>query len=657
MATYRQIRESLGIHEGQVKSRKDAKPGDTWQTDSGNWYGMRKDKDTGEDESQSYGHEDNSKDKAQLYAKGGDPSTLDTKDGEEEPKPETPAPKKLNPQELKDKQVDDQLIKDNSKIMNFEERITDLQVRAEWDLEGKEEKKQKEALITSLESLKTADMLPEQKDAVALAQAIGSLYGARVNSGAGIMNLGEVDRDLLTKNKEMLAKGYDEAEPKKVEVFVRAARHISVPETVVRDTFKTLPKKLQDALARKGKVGDSIKGVGGHFNGYKAVDPKTKKEYITSDVNDSNIGGWSDPPDTDKLEVVRGNTGNSARAILVWRMYLEQGGKDGYTGLPLDLESMDLEHVVGYNNKDKGKPTNEDFANREHERNQVLTSSAVNQQKSDQSMQDFSKNNVDSMEDMTTADFKARDDGYDTINESSTVTEKTALRLQGDIEYSIKGSSETTSDPTDPRVEKSEKGVPKVVSATLGREVTAKSLQNEFDIEDQNIKSIKTGLVGENGPITNPDDVKAVKGMKSKLGRKTIQAMGLPRGATDKSGRRTNPIYSSDQGYRDFGLKMAERKYEDRQEMKDTWIDAQKLVSTKEVRDLSKGKDVSQTKVFDLYIRGDVAGIEALGVKLTDDDKKKLEKRGNVMEIFSPKSGLLSTKYESLEGTISRMAQ
>ena len=653
MATYKQILESLNLSEEKPEN---VQPGDTWKTVAGNWYGARKDKD-GNLTQQGYGHEKNSKDKAQLYAKGGDPSTLDTKDGEEEPKPETPAPKKLNPQELKDKQVDDQLIKDNSKIMNFEERITDLQVRAEWDLEGKEEKKQKEALITSLESLKTADMLPEQKDAVALAQAIGSLYGARVNSGAGIMNLGEVDRDLLTKNKEMLAKGYDEAEPKKVEVFVRAARHISVPETVVRDTFKTLPKKLQDALARKGKVGDSIKGVGGHFNGYKAVDPKTKKEYITSDVNDSNIGGWSDPPDTDKLEVVRGNTGNSARAILVWRMYLEQGGKDGYTGLPLDLESMDLEHVVGYNNKDKGKPTNEDFANREHERNQVLTSSAVNQQKSDQSMQDFSKNNVDSMEDMTTADFKARDDGYDTINESSTVTEKTALRLQGDVEYSIKGSSETTSDPTDPRVEKSEKGVPKVTSATLGREVTAKSLQNEFDIEDQNIKSIKTGLVGENGPITNPDDVKAVKGMKSKLGRKTIQAMGLPRGATDKSGRRTNPIYSSDQGYRDFGLKMAERKYEDRQEMKDTWIDAQKLVSTKEVRDLSKGKDVSQTKVFDLYIRGDVAGIEALGVKLTDDDKKKLEKRGNVMENFSPKSGLLSTKYESLEGTISRMAQ
>ena len=435
MTTFRQIRESLGIQEAVKNSRKEAKPGDTWKTDSGNWYGMRKDKDTGEEESQGYGHEDNSEKKATLYAKGGDPSTLDAKNGEEEPKPEGPAPKKLNPQELKDKQADDALIKQNSKIMDFEERITDLQARAEWDLEGKEEKKQREALITSLESLRDAPIPKEQKDRIALAQSIGYLYGARKNSGAGIINLGEQDRDMLVKNEKMLAEGYDEAEPKKVEKFVRGARHYSVPESVVRDTFDTLPKKLQEALARKGKVGDSIKGVGGHFNGYKAKDPKTGKEYTTSDVNDPNINGWSDPPDTDKLEVVRGNTGNKARAVLVWRMYLEQGGVDAYTGLPLDLESMDLEHVVGYNNKDKGKPTDEDFANREHERNQVLTSSAVNQQKSDQSMQDFSKNNVDSLKDMETADFEARDDGYDKINESSTVTEKTALRLQGDIEY------------------------------------------------------------------------------------------------------------------------------------------------------------------------------------------------------------------------------
>ena len=31
MATYRQLRESLGIHEGLAKSRKEADPGDIWQ--------------------------------------------------------------------------------------------------------------------------------------------------------------------------------------------------------------------------------------------------------------------------------------------------------------------------------------------------------------------------------------------------------------------------------------------------------------------------------------------------------------------------------------------------------------------------------------------------------------------------------------------------
>ena len=140
MATYRQLLESLNLSE---QNPKEHKPGDIWQTASGNWYGMRKDKDTGKPESQSYGHETNSKDKAQLYAKGGDPSTLDTKD-DEEPKPEGPAPKKLNPQELKDKQVDDALIKQNSEIMDADKRIPDLIARAEWDLQGKEEEKERE---------------------------------------------------------------------------------------------------------------------------------------------------------------------------------------------------------------------------------------------------------------------------------------------------------------------------------------------------------------------------------------------------------------------------------------------------------------------------------------------------------------------------------
>ena len=97
MATYRQVQESLGIHEGIVKSRKEAKPGDTWKTDSGNWYGLRKDKDTGGEESQSYGPE--GKDKAKVYATGGDPDKVDD-GGEDEKEPKEKKPISKRPEAL-----------------------------------------------------------------------------------------------------------------------------------------------------------------------------------------------------------------------------------------------------------------------------------------------------------------------------------------------------------------------------------------------------------------------------------------------------------------------------------------------------------------------------------------------------------------------------
>ena len=94
MATYRQILESLGIQEGgKVASRQDAKPGDIWQTPKvgnkgGNWYGMRVDKETGKETTQSYGNAENSKEKAIVYAKGGDPDKVGKPKDDEKDKPE-----------------------------------------------------------------------------------------------------------------------------------------------------------------------------------------------------------------------------------------------------------------------------------------------------------------------------------------------------------------------------------------------------------------------------------------------------------------------------------------------------------------------------------------------------------------------------------------
>ncbi|SVA82835.1 uncharacterized protein METZ01_LOCUS135689, partial [marine metagenome] len=75
MTTFRQIRESLGILEGKlVPSKKEAQPGDWWETAGGNFVGMKKRK-KGEKENPTQGYENEKK--AQTYAAGGDPDKED----------------------------------------------------------------------------------------------------------------------------------------------------------------------------------------------------------------------------------------------------------------------------------------------------------------------------------------------------------------------------------------------------------------------------------------------------------------------------------------------------------------------------------------------------------------------------------------------------
>ena len=314
MATYRHILNELT-----------RKPGEVWQTDSGNWSGKRAD-------GTSYGGM-KSKEKAQAWVKGADPKKEDEPEDDEKEPEKKPEPEKLSGEELKDKLVND----DVSKIMNSDERISDLEARVRWKEEGKETAKQVAALENVRESIKTLD--GSYRDRAALLQAVGFLYTGRSNSGIGKNNLGLIDRDQLNKNKETLIAGYDDAIPEKVEKYVRSVRKNKVTERFVNDSFDALPKPLQEALKRKGRAGDDAAKGGGHFLGYKAV--SGGETYTTSDVNDPNIQKGKDG----KPEAVRGNTGTTERAKVCWRIYLEQGGIDAYTGLPLDIEEMDLEQV------------------------------------------------------------------------------------------------------------------------------------------------------------------------------------------------------------------------------------------------------------------------------------------------------------------------
>ena len=479
---------------------------------------------------------------------------------------ETSTQKQTKSKSLKQELIDKKV----KQHMDADLRITNLEVRAEIEYEDKVEQKKLEELSELRKSVKTLD--GSFKDRAITLVAIGHLYGKRNNSGFGKNMFGQIDRDQLELNKETLLAGYDDAIPEKVEKFVRGVRNQKVSEEFVERSFNTLPKHLQAALSGKGKVGDKEIGpAGGHFLGYKKQDGS-----ITSDANDPDIN----KDENGKLEAVRGKVPNKNRAKLVWRMYLEQGGIDAYTGLPLDIEEMDLEHVVGFKNSDKGEPTTEDYANREHEANHVLTSSKANQNKSDMSMKEFFEKQVDPLKDKTPEEFTQLEKGVEKANEITPRTEQTALRLMDDIKYKLKGGG-TTTDANDPNVDKTDLGTPKPASATLSANITPQSLQEEFSYDDEQYESIKGGLLKE---IKDPSDSKKIKGLKSKIGKRTINAMGLPGGIQDPSGRRTNSISGSDNFYRGFLLSMAGAPSEEKQKYKQGWHEAAKLASSQEVR-------------------------------------------------------------------------
>ena len=161
MATFRQIRESLGIHEGKlVSSKKEAQPGDWWETAGGNFVGMKKRK-KGEKENPTQGY-DNEK-KAQTYAAGGDPDKEDDSEKDkQEPTPEKEPkekPKALDTDTLKAKQLA-QEIKDSGvgPVMDAQNRIQDIQVRNEFEEDEKEEKRMGKALDNLSKTLGAEDM-------------------------------------------------------------------------------------------------------------------------------------------------------------------------------------------------------------------------------------------------------------------------------------------------------------------------------------------------------------------------------------------------------------------------------------------------------------------------------------------------------------------
>ena len=415
---------------------------------------------------------------------------------------------------------------------NFKKYLSNEQKKA-IELSDKARVKRLEQLDSLAESFK--NLSSEIKNTASNVFAKGQIYEGRPNSGIGKNRLGYLDVKNLSENKEYLLEAYGDGSAEKVKQFVQNSRKIGVSEDYVNDSFNLLPKSLQSALNGKGRVGDA--GKNKHFLGYEREDGS-----VTSDKNDPNIKKG----ENEKLLVKRGNPGNRDRGKFVWRCILEQGGQDPYTGLPLDLNNIDLEHTVAFDNKDNGQPTDEDYLNREHDDNIIICATNVNQKKSNLSMKDFLERNVDTHKDKSEDEFKGIGKAYEDVNlVSSQTKQKAALLLdEGNL-----------------------------------KEYDFNTLNETFQIDDESYKSAKEEFkrVAE-----NKKDQSKISSLKSEIGKDTLMAMGLKRGLTDQSGRRTIKL-SSDNLYRGFILSLAENP--DRtEEFKEEWENARAVGNSDKYR-------------------------------------------------------------------------
>ncbi len=424
-------------------------------------------------------------------------------------------------------------------IKEFRNFLTDKQKLA-IKLEEKKrilELKKLDTLAQSFEKLP-----PEIRNTESEIFSKGQIYEGRENSGIGKNRLGYLDVKTLNDNRNYLLKGYGDGTAETIRKFVRNARKIKVSEEYVESSFNLLPESLQSSLMGKGKTGDA--GKNKHFLGYVKKDGT-----VTSDQSDPNIK-------KDKKgnpEVKRGNPGNRDRGKFVWRCILEQGGQDPYSGLPLDLSSIDLEHVCAFDNKDRGKPSLQDYLNREHDNNIIICATNLNQKKSNLSMKKFFEMHVDPQVGKSQAAFKKEGETFETINKVASQTDqKAGIALK---------------------------------DGKLKKGYDFKALKNLFDGDDLVYINAKNEFkkVAE-----TEEDRKAIAGLNSEIGRSLLMAMGLGRGLVDKSGRRTIKL-SSDNLYRGFLLSMAEQP--DKQDkFKAGWEASRKVGNSDKFRLKGKGQ-------------------------------------------------------------------
>jgi hypothetical protein len=360
---------------------------------------------------------------------------------------------------------------------------------------------------------------PNKRNNFLNGMALAHSYTGRINSGAGKNALGQVDHELLTKNEKRLREGYNKGDVESIKKLVESTRIMDVSDDEVEAFFDILPPGIQKNFMGAGKISD-----------------KYTDHYLGVDADGNEMRGALSGKQSN------GMSNGRLRGLLVAKLLLQQGMKDGYTGADLDLNQTDLEHVLGFRNNDNGDPTDDDFRLRENINNFLLTGSNKNQTKVDKGMDAWYEDEVHKLDDFTDEDYQNRSELFSEANSINDVGSTLGqLFLNDDGTLRDDASSENFES-----------------YARRDRELT------------KNINSRINKFAKEKGV-----NLSKVKG---RLGYELIKRMGLGAYMTKKSGR-GNQAKLDDKIYTAFVSTMMDANPEDRGKLAEMWKTARKLGS------------------------------------------------------------------------------
>ena len=238
---------------------------------------------------------------------------------------------------------------------------------------------------------------------IAVAAIAATFPKSKVRSGSGARSLLAEERELLLnpENMQRNLDGFGDGSWDQVHAYGDSMKPLKSSmsdkewDGVAQLWWDSQPKEIRDRFEGAGGLGGK-----GKENHYAGVDSKGN--------------------------VKKGKANNKARTMALVKTYLQQGGLDGYTGLPLRFEHMEPDHIRGFSSKIGGvEPTEQDRFNADHPDNWIWTSVGVNNIKSDLDMQGF----IDSIqkekkgkkkEDLKIRDLLFQDEGVRYLTDDTT---------------------------------------------------------------------------------------------------------------------------------------------------------------------------------------------------------------------------------------------